>query len=712
MRIYPHGFALRTTLVYAAAAALWITFSDWAVLLLVQDVPAAARLSIYKGWAFVAVTSLLLYGVLQQWMARLKRQLDEQAKIEVELRQWADAFNHCAHGIAIGIPATNRLLACNPAFAAMHGFTVAEMNGRDVLTLYVPSDWEHVRRNVAIADRDGRVQFQANRVRKDGSVFTVQVDLVSVRDANEALLYRVTTVQDVTERNRAEAQRRESEDRFRAVVENIHEVFWIHDPSHIRIVYVSPAFEKIWGRPCAEVVNWDSETWLQTLHADDRERLRRVVQGGTPEGYDEQYRILRPDGTERWVHDRSFPVKDGAGRVVRIVGVAQDITERKQLESQFLRAQRLEAIGTLAGGVAHDLNNILAPMLMAAGLLKENITNEHDREMLSMVERSARRGADIIRQLLTFSRGVEGSRLALQIRHLVREMMGIMRETFPREITLIDQTKGELWPVVADATQLHQVLVNLCVNARDAMPHGGTLAISAVNVEFVAGDAQLPHDAPPGSYVMLSVKDTGVGMTPEIMERIFDPFFTTKDLGRGTGLGLSTVLGIVRSHGGFVNVSSEAGKGSDFRVYLPASRAEVAEPAAEPAEPLPLGHGELILVVDDEEPIRDATRHVLVKQNYRVVTATDGKEAVTAFLDQRDNVQLLLTDMMMPQMGGAALIRALRLLNPQLKVIATSGLDSHAGDGELAELGLSDILPKPCGPKALIESIQRALMRN
>lgn len=709
MRIYPHSFALRTTVIYATAAALWIAFSDWALLLIVDDRADVAKFSVVKGWGFVVVTSLLLYGVLQQWMARLKRQMDEQAKIESQLRQWADAFTHCAHGIAIGMPTTDRILVCNPAFAAMHGRTVAEVNGTAAADLYLPAEWDYVRRHVTQSDRAGRTQFEATKLRKDGSTFRAQMDFVSVRAADGRILYRVATAQDITERKRSEEARRESEERFRAVVENIHEVFWITDLETRRVLYVSPAFATVWGRPCGEIVNWTGEVWLQTIHPDDQQRMRATLGPKRFEGYDEQYRILRPDGSVRWVRDQAFVVKDPEGRVKRVVGVAEDITERKVLEAQFLRAQRMEAIGTLAGGVAHDLNNILAPMLMAAGLLKENITDERDREMLSMVERSARRGAEIIRQLLMFSRGAEGERTAVQMRHLIREIGGIVRETFPREITVLEDAPRELWPVVANATQLHQVLVNLCVNARDAMPEGGTLSISAENVELTSTDSRLPRGAAPGSYVLLQVSDTGIGMPAEIIERIFDPFFTTKDPGQGTGLGLSTVLGIVRSHGGYVTVTSELRAGSSFRVYLPASLTEVEEAAPESTVPLPLGQGELILVVDDEEPIREATRSVLQKHNYQVITAVNGKEAVSAFLDQRDEIRLLLTDVMMPQMGGAALIRALRMLNPTLRVIATSGLEPEGKRDELAELGITEILPKPCGPKALLEAIARGL---
>lgn len=703
------NFALRTSLIYAVVAAAWIGVSDWALTLVAGDPGLIAKLSVAKGWMFVGITSVLLYALVRRSLVRQQRALERKLKLQEEVRRWADAFTHCSHGLALGDPSSNRITACNPAFAAMHGCLPETINGTCFLDLYMPDDHAKVCGWALEADRVGRAQFEAMRRRVDGSTFASQMDLVSVRGTQGEILYRVATMQDITARKTAESALRQSEERFRAVVENIQEVFWVTDPKSGCVTYISPAFEAIWGRNSSEVVGQPAEAWLKTLHPDDCARMAALGVTQNEKGYNEQYRVQRPDGTVRWVHDQAFVVKDEAGEVVRVVGVAQDITERKLLEGQFLRAQRMEAIGTLAGGVAHDLNNILAPMLMAAGLIKENVTDEHDRAMLSLVERSARRGAEIVRQLLTFSRGVEGARVPLQARHLIKEMGGIIRETFPREIKLVDHTPNDLWPVVADATQVHQVLVNLCVNARDAMPEGGRLSMGAENVEIKPEDPPLTRDARPGRYVMLTVADTGLGMPPQVMEQIFDPFFTTKELGKGTGLGLSTVLGIVRSHRGFITVQSTPGAGSTFRVYLPAGPVAPDETPAEQVEPLPVGVGETILVVDDEEAIREATRHLLEKQNYRVVTAKDGKEAVQTFVTERGAVRLVLTDLMMPEMGGAALIRALRLLNPELKVIATSGLGPDGKQLELDELGITEILPKPCSSKALLDAIHRVL---
>ena len=325
-----------------------------------------------------------------------------------------------------------------------------------------------------------------------------------------------------------------------------------------------------------------------------------------------------------------------------------------------------------------------------------------------MIEQGARRGANIIRQLLTFSRGIEGERGPVQARYLLKEMAAIIRETFPREITVREQIPPDLWPILADATQIHQVLMNLCVNARDAMRHGGTLSLAARNVMLGEADL-LPHPkSRPGPYLRLEIADTGEGIPREHLDRIFEPFFTTKEIGRGTGLGLSTVIGIVKSHGGFVAVASEVGRGSAFTVCLPA-----AVGAAEGEMPSPtareLGQNELILVVDDEAPVLRAISLALEAHNYRVLTAHDGREALAVFAQHREGIRLVVTDIMMPGMSGVALIRALRALEPGLRIIAASGLHDQDRRDELALLGVTAILAKPCGQTELSSAVRKEL---
>lgn len=327
-----------------------------------------------------------------------------------------------------------------------------------------------------------------------------------------------------------------------------------------------------------------------------------------------------------------------------------------------------------------------------------------------MAQMSAQRGAEVVRQLLFFSRGQAGERAVVQPRHLIKDIVAIMRETFPREIEIQSRVSADLRMVMTEPAQLHQVLLNLAVNARDAMPHGGRLLVAAHNASLSIGDPGLPAGAVPGDYVVIEVIDSGQGISPEIQARIFDPFFTTKSVGAGTGLGLSTVLGIVRSHGGFVTVDSTPGLGSTFRVGLPAQAdpAAAADESREESGGLS-GSGHTILVVDDEASIRDATRLLLQRQNFRVITAINGSDAMRQFVEHRSEIRLVLTDLMMPVMNGIALIRSLRTLDPDLKIIVTSGVTEPAQEHELASLRVADVLPKPVPVPVLLAILHRYL---
>jgi signal transduction histidine kinase/CheY-like chemotaxis protein len=398
---------------------------------------------------------------------------------------------------------------------------------------------------------------------------------------------------------------------------------------------------------------------------------------------------------------------DGSPKAILVINT--DITERKQLETQFLRAQRMESIGTLAGAIAHDLNNCLAPIVMAAPFLREQLQDLVSQRMLDSVENSAKRGADIVKQLLVFARGIQGDRIALQLNHLVRDMAQIIRETFPKNIQLNIESAKDLATVQGDTTQLHQVLLNLCVNARDAMPDGGMLSLKTQNIVLDEPDAKMIAGAKPGSYVLLTVTDTGTGIPPEIMDKIFEPFFTTKSHEKGTGLGLSTTLGIVKSHSGFIQVNSTVGQGATFEVYLPAIAAVEAQADVTAPGQLPRGHGELILLVDDESPVRTVTKRALEKFGYQVLEASDGTEAVSLYASNRDAVKAVLTDMSMPHLDGPGTIRALRRMNPDLPIIGASGLSSKVKPGQLDPLNLQAYLQKPFSAEKLLTALHQAL---
>ncbi len=365
-------------------------------------------------------------------------------------------------------------------------------------------------------------------------------------------------------------------------------------------------------------------------------------------------------------------VRDEYGRPKSILTINTDITDKKIIEQQFLRAQRLESVGTLASGLLHDLNNILTPIILAVPFMKEKLTDETSQDILRTLESSAKRGEGVVRQLMSFVRGVQGEHVTLQLKHLLWELLNFVSETFPPMIKVRRHCPKGIWNVEGDATQLYQVLMNLSINARDAMPNGGTLAIDLQNIVLNEQEAGLHFRAVPGPYVILSVKDAGTGISPEIINQIFDPFFTTKEPGKGTGLGLSSVLSIVKSHGGFIDVHSELGKGTEFKVFLPAKEEKVKEHVAKSSN-LPMGHGETVLVVDDEKSLQDLVRATLENRKFKVMTAFDGHEAISIYEKNKNKIDVVLLDMLMPNMNGLTTIPALRRINPNIKIIGMSG---------------------------------------
>lgn len=475
-----------------------------------------------------------------------------------------------------------------------------------------------------------------------------------------------------------------------------------------KILFWNKGAERLYGWLTEEAQGKDAnrllydDTWLDQI---DEVKIT-LFQTGQWQG--ELHQISKAE-KEVIVYSRWTLVKDGNKQPKSILVVSTDITEKKQLEAQFLRAQRLESIGTLASGIAHDLNNMLAPILMTAQLLETQLHDERSQRLLPIIVTNAKRGAALVKQVLSFARGMEGSFATLQVRHLISEIRQIAKQTFPKLIEISCDISPKLWTVSGDATQLHQVLMNLVVNARDAMPNGGSLQICAENFLIDQNYARMHLEAKVGPYIVIKVTDTGMGMSPEIVERIFEPFFTTKELGLGTGLGLSTVMGIVKSHGGFVNVYTEVGRGTQFQVYLPA--VETLEIIASAEQQPHQGQGELILVVDDEAAIRATTQASLETYNYKVLTASDGIEAIALYAEHRTQISLVLVDMLMPAMDGITTIRTLQKINPQIKIIATSGLASKQHLGQTVDIKIN-FLPKPYTAQDLLQTINKVLTTN
>ena len=408
------------------------------------------------------------------------------------------------------------------------------------------------------------------------------------------------------------------------------------------------------------------------------------------------------------VESRWTLVRNSVGQPKAKLIINTDITEKKKLEAQFLRAQRLETLGALAGGIAHDLNNALAPIMMGVQLLQEDLSAEDRRKILDTMNDSAKRGSEMVKQIVAFARGVSGEPSVLDVKHVVTEMEKLAKQTFPRSIVIKVKIAKRLYPVMGNATQLHQVLLNLCVNARDAMPEGGTLGIEADNILLDKKISAWQPEPVSGPHVLLTVSDTGCGMAPEVLNRVFEPFFTTKELGKGTGLGLSTVQGIVKGHGGFAEVITETGRGTTFNIYLPSTAATEPQSAETKSNVMPFGQGEQILVVEDEVAILTMIRETLETYNYKVLTAKHGAEALDLY-QRKDKIHLVISDMMMPVMDGAATLQALRKLDPALKVVAVSGLGSESALMKIGKLNVQAFLRKPFTPRELLTTLRDTL---
>jgi PAS domain S-box-containing protein len=541
----------------------------------------------------------------------------------------------------------------------------------------------------------------ARNEQPEEAVVLVSTERLRVDGATRVLM----CLEDVTGSERADEQIRSQA----ALLDITRDAILVRDFDD-RILYWNEGAHRMYGWTAAEVLN---KTMSEVLLGNDPEpaaEAMRVVR--EKEDWTGEMKHCTRQGADLTVQSRWTLVRDRNGKPKAILVVSSDITERNRLEAQLLRAQRLESIGTLASGLAHDLNNVLAPIMMATQFLMDETTDDTTRTWVQTLDTCSRRGADIVRQVLTFARGVEGQRLTLQPKHLVQEMERIIRETFPKSIEVAISFCKQPWMIRGDATQMQQVLMNLCVNARDAMPDGGTLTLSVDKAELNGEALSIHPKAQCGRYAVISVADTGTGIAPELMDKIFDPFFTTKPLGYGTGLGLPTVLGIVENHGGFVVVESQPGKGTVFKVYLPAAQLEKPSKAAPQEVAVPKGKGELVLVVDDEPSIRKITYVILTKNGYEAFLAADGREALELFKQHQDAIKLVVTDLMMPKLDGPSTIRALHEIRPDIKTITITGLGEENRIGEAKAAGSDDFLNKPFSAEQLLLKIHGLLKGN
>lgn len=721
------GRLLQTSPASLSSQNLWEVFSDQtspAIAAACQTAMRDRRSTACEAWyapsqrwlaihAYPSADGLSVY--LQDVTARRQA---EQTLRHSEAR-YRLLFDSNPHPMWVYDVETLRFLAVNAAAVTHYGYTQAEFL-RMTLEDVRPSEDVPALHTAIAQPTDGLVQAGIWRHRcRDGSL--IWVDVVTHPLQFDGRSAAMVLVNDVTQRLELEQQQEATSQLQRAILDSANYTIISTDKAGIIQTFNATA-ERLLGYTAAEVVGRCTPEIIHDRHevADYAQQLSAELGTAIAPGMEvflvnpRRGRLEEREWTYVGKDGHRFPVllsvttlRDAQGNITGFLGIGSDITERKRLESQFLRAQRLESVGTLASGIAHDLNNVLAPILMSIQLLQQQVADPKGQRWLQTIETSTKRGAHLVKQVLSFTRGIESDSAVLHVPHLVQEVEHILQETLPAAIALqISTESGSTLHIQGDATQMHQVLMNLAVNSRDAMPQGGELRIQVRPFTVDHAFARQHIEAEPGDYVEIAIIDTGIGMDEALLDRVFEPFFTTKPRGKGTGLGLSTVLGIIRNHQGFVSIHSRPQQGTDFRIYLPRVAPAPTPYAPELSSPELRGAGQLVLVADDEAPFREMTRAALEAHNYIVITAADGIEAIAQYDRHRADIALAIIDLGMPTLDGVATIRALTQLNPHLEIIATSGL--HTKQQDVAALGLSQIsfLPKPYSTETLLHTLQ------
>ena len=642
----------------------------------------------------------------------LFRDISVRKRAEEALRSSEERLSTVFHlsptPICIVRCADDRIVDANEAFCAGTGYSLAELTGRTPGELQLWSD--PVERTEIIRQmrqKGTAVACLLHGRRKSGEIGVGLGSLTRITlNGEDHFLWLIL---DITERERAEEARRESERRFRQVTDNIHEVFWLTDVHRREMIYISPAYECVFGRTC-ESLYAQPQSWFDAIHPDDRERIQSAALTlPHSEGYNLEYRIVRPDETVRWVHDRAFPIRDASGAITRIAGVTADITTQHQLEDQLRQAQKMESLGTLAGGIAHDFNNILTGVLGSAEVARLELPDNHRAvPWLANITRAGNRARELIQQIMTFGRKHESDMVPRRLQGVVTEALHLLRSTIPAMVQIDSQLDPDCPPVIADDTQIHQVVMNLCTNAWHALPEqGGRLEVKLALVQVTPEQAATRLGLVAGPYARLTVRDNGRGMPPEILARIFEPFFTTKRKGQGTGLGLAVVHGIVQGHRGAIFCESTPGIGTLFEVFLPALVSPVTPDVAPGEQGFERGHGEGILLVDDDATALDGLSTQLEHLGYRVTALPDPRTALTRFQATPGEFSLLITDYAMAEYSGLDLAAKVLEVRPDFPIILVSGLIDSQQLKRARDLGLRDVLRKPVPLAELAQVLAR-----
>jgi len=657
------------------------------------------------GSTFPSEVNIQYVHLNRDYLVAVVRDITERLQTEESQRKesaFISAVVDTVSSLVIVLDRAGNVVQFNRACEQLSGYLFDEIKGKNIVETFLLQEEKEAVKLVFDEVCTGKFPNIHDNfwITKSGDLRLIAWSNTAMLDAQGQVEYIIGTGIDITERKLHEAQISQQAE----LLDKARDAILVRDLEGGLL---------FWNKGAERMYGWTREEALGR-HAGDFlfvDPLRFPEINGLTLSQGEWHGEIQHRtklGTEVMTEARWTLIRDQEGAPKSVLSIDTDITERKKIEAQFLRAQRMESIGTLAGGIAHDLNNILAPIMMSIDLLQQTAKDPQAKKFLETIQVSAKRGSDIVRQVLSFARGIEGQRIEVQTKHLLNELESIIQNTFPKDIQLNFSVPSDIWTIMGDPTQIHQILLNLCVNARDAMSHGGTLTIEVENSVLDDHYVIMNPEATAGRYVNINVRDTGTGIPQAILDKIFEPFFTTKELNKGTGLGLSTVMAIVKSHHGIIDVSSELGTGTTFKIFLPAMEMPVeAQGQAAPPINLPRGNDELVLIVDDEASILIITGQTLQAFGYRVLTATDGAEAVAVYAQNRKEIAVVVTDMMMPIMNGEALIRALTKINPAVKIVAVSGLSAN---GDIAQAAsVKHTLTKPYTSGTLLKVMRTIL---
>lgn len=698
----------RICLIYLVAASGYIIVSGLVLAATVSYESEAFLMETLKGLGFVAVTTVLLWLLLH-------RTYNSRMFGETTFRNLVDSQPDAV--LVLHMPA-RAIVYANPAAEQMFSYRETELLGESTERLHVSQQqfalFHEQSAPVLATGRPFRTEWEMRR--RNGSVFPVEI-IVRLFEIGRHDAFAISIVRDISERRERDEVLRRSEARFRQLAESLRQVFWISNPEKSTMEYVNPAYERVWGRSIQSIYD-APRSFLDAVHPDDRARVEGLLPLQLEGRYDTEYRIVRGDGEVAWIWDRAVPIKDDEGNVYRVIGVAEDITNLKSAEAQLHQAQKMDAIGNLAGGIAHDFNNLLTVVLGNLDALGSDrgLPDHVRKRYLDMALQAGEKAAGLTRQLLAFSRAQVLLPRRTDINQLVRDLLQLISRTLGEEIELKLTLEPGLPQIRVDSAQLETAILNLALNARDAMPGGGKLEIRTGSCEIDSSGEAFALPCAAGRYVMVEVTDNGLGMAASVRERIFEPFFTTKDVGKGTGLGLSTALGFVRQSKGGIEIDSEPGRGTRFRILLPIDG--TAEGDTGSGEGLPEGDAlaslpRSVLLVEDNDPVRATISGQLAALGCEVREATNVREAIAILEREATAIEIIISDHSMPGgQTGLDLAREVAQRWPGIGFVLCSG---HAEDSQsLPERELSGIrfLPKPVRPRDLADTLREVSRRR